>query len=365
MQKNVKQERRSNKKAIIFSGHNQRAVISLCRLFASQNIDFFIISNGPGDSINRTIYKDNIIFERKSNKLNLDLFSEISKKLESEVIYCPTSEFLNLFIYDNRSSISEYGISFIGPERDVYIRVSDKKSSLDIAKNVTALKLPSENSIYNAKAPCVLKPIHNRFGERIVYPIICQTQSEINKTLSIIEHDKYFCQKYIDGQSYYLCGYISRNGFYATYWQENMLQQAGGKSIVLARTCRNPGLDEDELISAVLRAGYTGPIMIEIIHSEREFYYIEMNPRFWGPLQLAIDSSNILDLYLEDIFEVDIHNNFNPSYLVNKYYSWRYGAQQSGLRVYPVARNLKCVDKLLVQYDVFNSVDSRDLSGAA
>src|SRR5690606_17064169 len=77
--------------------------------------------------------------------------------------------------------------------------------------------------------------------------------------------------------------------------------QPGGKSILAAQTCDNPGIDDARIFRSLHRNGYFGPFVMEVIYDGNDFWFIEINPRFWGPLQLGIDcGSRFLDLFLED-----------------------------------------------------------------
>jgi hypothetical protein len=140
-------------------------------------------------------------------------------------------------------------------------------------------------------APCVFKPKRNISNGVVLYPILCFDEQDVCDAVARLNADEWFIQRYVEGQSHYLCGYISRDGTYRAYWQTNLMQQPEGKSIVLARIGANPGVDEESFFSGLARQGYFGPVMMEIIEEATgKLNYIEINPRFWGPLQLAVDA---------------------------------------------------------------------------
>ena len=72
-----------NKTIIIFSGYNQRAVISFCRFAKSENIDFFIIAKNINDTILKSIYKNNVIYIRKSIDLDINEIIDCTKQLNT------------------------------------------------------------------------------------------------------------------------------------------------------------------------------------------------------------------------------------------------------------------------------------------
>lgn len=194
----------------------------------------------------------------------------------------------------------------------------------------------------------------------VLYPIIIQTEKDAKKVLGSIDVELYFAQNYINGQSYYLCGYLTKSGESAVYWQENLLQQPNGKSIVLARSCNNPGIQEKQIATALIDVGFHGPFMIEFIKSNGLFYFIEINPRFWGPLQLGLDfDSRFLNLYLKDQFGKMVMDFSKAE--ETKYYSWYFGAKNKPLKKYPGVDSVNNLEETMLANDVYNRYDTLDL----
>ncbi|AKJ38887.1 hypothetical protein [Methanosarcina barkeri] len=347
------------KRALLFSGYNQRSVIALCRYFSKIGIEILIVSSGKNDSIYQTVYNKNVIFERLDSRLNIQIFEKVASYYTGPIIYCPTSEYLNRFVLENYDELIKLDIEPGMPLEEIYTKVTNKRSSQDIVKYVSGVKIPKEMPVSEAKIPCVLKPYTNIADCKVLYPIICQDDSVLRDALSNIKPEYYFAQEFIEGQSYYLCGVLAKNGEFCCYWQENLLQQGNGKSMVLARSCKNPGLNENLFFNAIHSSGYYGIMMTEFIKRKDELYYIETNPRFWGPFQLAIDHcSRIMDFYMKEWFGVCTHGCNREA---TDYYAWYYGAKQSGLKKYPSINNINNVDFLLEKYDVYNRGDTVDL----
>jgi hypothetical protein len=351
------------KTALLFSGHNQRAVVALCRYFVQAGQDFAIVSAGKDDSIHLTDYKKNVVLDRQDTTLSVDLFADASRTLGRPLICCPTSEFLNFFIFDHAGALAKFGVETGMPERPIYERLTGKKSSQRIFHPIRHVRMPVEFPATSAQVPCILKPYANVTGGKVLYPIICITKDQLDRALRGIDPEDYFVQSYVDGQSYYLCGYLKRDGAFSGYWQENLLQQPGGKSIVLARTCPNPGLDQAAITGAISSMGYHGPLMVELIRSGGEFFYIETNPRFWGPLQLALSGPDMLSLYLEETFDGERKSGNDPGDDHETYYAWKFGAAQPGLKMFPAATNLANLDQLIDENDVFRAPDTIALHG--
>jgi hypothetical protein len=114
------------------------------------------------------------------------------------------------------------------------------------------------------------------------------------------------------------------------------------------------------VLSHLHRHGYHGPLMIEFIFTAEGGYYIETNPRFWGPLQLALDACPaLLDLYARD-------HGARPATLPGAaqaphYYAWSRGARASPTVTHPAGAVLRERDQLLRRHDVYARPDTMRL----
>lgn len=350
------------KAALIFSGYNQRAVIALCRYLTGIKQLFIIISANENDPIYKTDYRENVVLERSDNLLTFDLFREISGCYGRPLVYLPTSEFLNSFVLNNVESLDSINIQTGMPHKSIYYEITNKWSCQRIINKLSSIKLIKSQSLDKVKAPCVIKPYENVHEGKVLYPFICLNDDNLKKVRNSILYKNYFAQQYIDGQSYYYCAYISRYGDSYGYWQANFLQQPDGKSIVFAKLCENPGIDTTPLTKAISELGYFGPMMIEFIRNDNGFYFIEINPRFWGPLQLCVDAfPKLLDRYMFEWFDKTIKGHAKAS---SGFYSWYYGLKSatSAVKRYPELESIKNSDQLMLDADIYSRPDTIELS---
>jgi hypothetical protein len=354
---------------VVFSGHNERAVITLCRFFSASNLSFAIVCADQSDLVLHSEWHNQVVLSRIDRALDASLFDIVFQAVRevhgasAHPIYCPTSEFMNYFILHERNALQQIGWKIILPTGDVYAELTSKSSSPKVVEKLIGLVAPPELSMNNLQAPCVLKPRINVDDGKVHYPILCATDEELEKVLEDCDSQRWFAQRWIDGQSYYLCAYITSSGRYAHFWQQNLLQQPGGKSIVLARTVPNPGLPTEPLFLGLIEKKYHGPFMMEVIQGKTgDFYYIEINPRFWGPLQLALDACpEILRLFAYDVgIELDILN-FESSVdeHITHWYAWKQGAKLKECRRYPALAQIELtqsVENLLNSWDVYSGI---------
>lgn len=345
----------NSKKYLIFSGHNDRAVITLCRFMSRQNIDFQIVARDASDPIFNSPWGKNVSLIRSDRSVDLNLFKKIKNSSQDTLIYCPTTEFINDFSMKNRNELNRMGFDIPLPEYGIYSKLSNKKSSSEYIQQLCDLIPPQDIPWGSRELPCVFKPKSNISSGAVAYPKICFTDQDLEDSYLDLDPQQWFIQKYITGQSYYLCSYLSQCGEYASFWQENLVQQANGKSIVLARSSNNPGVNENKLFEKLHKSGYHGPLMMEIIiDANGSIYFIEINPRFWGPLQLALDACpHLLELFISDTSRH--HVQPLPRLTEPTWYSWAEGAQTAGCKIYPAAAVLSPVElaELIQKSDVY------------
>ena len=347
---------------LIFSGHNDRAVVSLCRFFDRAGLPFVIVAAGPGDAIHRTRWRGRVAYNRIDKIVDVAWLRQLAESLGS-LRYCPTTEFINHLMLAHREPLAEAGWQLGLPDRDLYAVLTSKARSQALVMALCPqLHLPGAQPMAAPRAPCVLKPIDNVAAGRVLYPILCRTELELDAALAGLDREPYFAQDFIFGQSHYLCAYVARDGRLAWFWQINLMQQPGGKSIVLARPGRNPGLDEGRLLRGLHARGFHGPLMLEVIESAGRLFYIEVNPRFWGPLQLALDvCPAILELFARDMgADPRLPAAQTPRQPV---YAWAFGAGEPGSVAYPAARALtpEQIQQMLQDHDVYAAADTRAL----
>lgn len=352
---------------VLFSGHNQRAIVALCRFLDSADQPFFIVSSDSDDAILHTHWRNHVLVQRTSKELDIVLMARIQlqiAKLGYTAALCPTSEFLNQFALENETILRAQGWKWILPPQPIYFSLTEKSLSPSVVRSLIGLEQPKLQLPNEWHAPCVLKPVRNVQEGRTLYPLLCPTASDLSMATKAVDSERWFAQEWVEGQSFYLCAYLDQLGEWDAFWQENLLQQPNGKSMVLARSCSNPGIDTHRLMSGLHKLGYRGPLMLELIQDQAGLHhFIEINPRFWGPLELTRRAHPAI-LYR---FLADLNGRRLPPSTQDAHpgvmYAWSFGAQQSPLRTYPAAKPIPPdqLARLLSEHDVYASSDTNAL----
>jgi hypothetical protein len=299
-----------SKSFVIFSGYNNRAIVSFCRQLKLLKQEFSIIASSMDDPIFKTAYRKQVRAVRSSKALDsFDLercLNEVRAfRPRKELVVCPSSEFLNHHLLENRSWFEARGCTIPLVEKDLYAKITNKRSFRDLCAG-HGLDVPRSLALNEFQFPFVAKPILNITASgKSLYPIIFRQQSDWERHGSLIENeDDYYYEEFIDGLSYYLLFYFPVNTGYPVhiFSQRNILQQAQGKSMLMAiSTELHRNAIADQLTSMLRGIGFHGLAMIELIKRGSRYYMIELNPRLWGPMQLLLNAgSDILSAFIQE-----------------------------------------------------------------
>lgn len=281
---------------LILSGANERAIVAAARDLKSQGIGFSIIARPSKDPIAGTFLAPHIIATRSIDRLDIDdlaqTLSRVRPQLPERLIYLPTSEALNRLVLQHQQRLEqEYGLEIPLPDLDTYATLSDKARFNALARGFGLELPPTEQEPRTAPLPLVAKP-HSEFSPHTgakLYPVLIFDEPQRQAFFAEAAEEDYFYQRYVDGQSHYYLFFFDHQGQAYSLFQENIAQQPNGKSIVAAQTCPCPSGDFLEKITACIRStGFFGFCMVEAITLNGKSYLIELNPRLWGPLSLAI-----------------------------------------------------------------------------
>lgn len=363
----------TNKALLIYSGYNQRAVISFIRFIKNYSIKYGIIASDKDDSIFETSYAGKVLYVRQSKELNVKEFSKIvqiacSKLDVNSVVIAPSTEGLNRWLIENRSEIETNGkVEIPLVSLEMYKVLSDKNSFSRFV-NEEGLKVPNEFNLANLPKNFVAKPRQYVSANGKSYsPIIINSESQKEAFLGCHDPSNFYFQEYVEGPSYYLLYYCSKNGKTYSYSQENLVQQSGGKSILCAveSTIHNEDIS-NSYVSLLSTLEFHGFIMIELKRKNGDYFMIEANPRFWGPFELVRKNRpDLFYAFLAD-YGFKISNSENTAKERGKYF-WLggYKSELLGKRRltyynYSESQLKEALDDWIL-HDIYNQDDTRKI----
>ncbi|MBQ3839239.1 MAG: hypothetical protein II819_04725 [Fibrobacter sp.] len=312
---------------VIFSGFNMRAVFAFLRTLEKNHLDFYIIALPQDDSIFKSKYKQNILISRRKKQLDLQDITNCLSKVKTftraeHLFIAPSTEALNRFLQKNRVHFEQMGCTIPLVTNDLYNNISDKVSFRDLCK-ANGILVPTKVEFDKKNIPFVIKPKYYENKEILSAPIIVNSEEVFNSTT--FNSNDYFCEKFIEGHSYYLLYYFSKKQTIYKLFQENIAQQPFGKSIIAAQLSSDFP-DDSKFIELFKKNNFCGLVMVEVRKKDNQLCMIEANPRFWGPSQLFVDYGlNFFEYFLEDYgFPIQHTNSLNKDVR----YFWNGGLSQ-------------------------------------
>ncbi len=362
-----------NKKTIlVFSGYNNRAIITFLRTLEKNDIsNYKIVAMGEKDYIFRTIYKSKVWYVRQSQELTIDVLKLIIDKLRTEknesFWIVPSSEFLNRFMLEKREELCSIGCEIPLVSKELYEKISDKSSfkklcmeqGLSVPQNI-----PVSREFFEA---FVAKPFtyFSKDG-RNYSPVLIKNENDCKRFNDNYDKSLFYYEQYIEGESYYLLYYFSQNKGVYSYSQKNLVQQPEGKSIVMAVSSDLHKCDIGKRYEKMfMELGFYGLVMIELRKCKDTYYMIEANPRLWGPSQLFYDSEcNFFEVMLLDNGFIDTDVIFREK---DSMYFWNGGVQQTknkGKELVYLGVEEKEICKFndeLINCEIYNRFDTKEL----
>jgi hypothetical protein len=321
----------TSKALLVWWFTNKRAGAVLAARAVELGIKVVIVAGESDKSLGPFLRENCLILLRELEAFDEKKFELLLDEMKyllgvEQIMIAPTSEYLQHKISQSTSFTQQ----LFSPMSNVnYKLLSSKSWSTNFVSDFSEIETPRELTHKGLTPPFVLKPIENVHGENTLKPLLINHQKILEKATALPNFEFFFPQEYVPPPSFYWCGYRSKNGEISFYWQQNIVQQSHGGSMVLAKLKepRNAEHLAKQIELLLVRLEYVGPLMVEFRGPKLTF--IEWNPRFWGPLLLSqARGLNVVDSFLSDwfgpfqekvknsCFNFDLGDYYVPSLLV-------------------------------------------------
>lgn len=298
---------------LVFSGGNDRAIFGFLRALRLCGQRAHIVARTPDDRVLRSDFRKDVLWVRPTHALTLEIFADCIQHVRAKagnqpLALLPSTEYFNTFILRHRPAIEGMGCKIPLIDVDLYAQLSEKRSAADFFSRA-GVQIPIELFYPNITPPVVAKPIRNVSSSgQSLYPHLLGTQAQLDAFLSDHDTDDFFFQEYVQGDSHYLLFHLSEKRESDVIWsQHNLLQQPGGKSMLLAEGSDfHQSETATRILDALREVRYSGLGMVEVIRHQNRDVFIEMNPRIWGPVQLCVDQGQpLLQAFIGEILYDD------------------------------------------------------------
>jgi len=283
-------------KVLIFLANTRAAIAEIRSLIGYKQVEIHIADEKKKFSnylkFRKYFSKNNYHTYKNKDKLIGFLLNLRTKIGNYEILQ--NGEPILRFLLDYKELLKKNGITIHLPTTNIYNKFSDKLSFILECQQFKIL-VPEE-IVFPSKFlnPFVIKPktLKNE-SDVLDAPMLIENIESYNKLVVLnINIEKHIVQEFISGISYYYCGAYKSGEKIINFTQKNLHQQPDGNSVIRAVPADLPVEIIEKIDLMMSQNNWDGVMMIEMKKSKANgnFYAIECNPRFWGPLQLALDN---------------------------------------------------------------------------
>jgi predicted ATP-grasp superfamily ATP-dependent carboligase len=293
---------------ILILDANQRSALAACRsLGVNPNNTIYTADDSTKALAGHSRYSKKYA-QHPSPKLNPEAFCDWLKQFVADekidIVY-PMTEITSQLVLMNKEQLENCNIPFA--DYDKVMAIADKGKLVKLAKALS-IPYPETHFFGNSaqfddsfvtKYPVVLKPCLSQIwkGDHWLNSTvhIAANESELKQLLQekeyFLEHE-FMLQEFIPGNGAGIFA-LYNQGEPVTFFAHQRLREKppqGGVSVLSTSAPLNPQLKDiaEKLLTAT---GWHGVAMVEFrIADDGTPYLMEINTRFWGSLQLSIDS---------------------------------------------------------------------------
>jgi predicted ATP-grasp superfamily ATP-dependent carboligase len=296
---------------VLLTDTHWRTAYYVCKALAKKGIK--VIGLKTVDSIfDKSSYYSDIIAVPSLETYPEEWLYKIQQIASGDEMLIPVSVEAIKFVVSNKARLSK--ILLVPPISLERIMLAlDKRETL---KFVESIGIPTpvtfypmslseaEDALLETKFPVVLKlrqerniPPQERYG--IAYNIV-EFRKLYRELLAI--QSSLLMQEYISGQGVGVSILADKGTILAIFQHQRLREQfkTGGPSTFCS--CFNSKVLEDYALMFARKSKWSGIAMLEFKYNpdKKTFYFMEVNPRFWGSMELAIISGvNFPYLFLE------------------------------------------------------------------
>jgi len=296
---------------VLLTDTHWRTSYYVCKALAKKGVK--VIGLKTVDSIfDKSSHYSNIIIVPSLETYPEEWLCKIQQIASGDEILMPVSVEAIKFVASNKTRLSKILLIPPIPLEQIMLALDKRESqkfieSIGIPTPVTFYPMSlndAEDALLETKFPVVLKlrqerniPPRERYG--IAYDIV--EFRKLYRKLSVIQ-SPLLMQEYISGQGVGVSILADKGTVLAIFQHQRLREQfkTGGPSTFCSYF--NSKVLEDYASMFARKSEWSGIAMLEFKynHDKKTFYFMEINPRFWGSMELAIISGvNFPYLFLE------------------------------------------------------------------
>ncbi len=330
-------------KILVLDGET-RTALAVVRALKGEDIEIGVVASSYYSIAGSSKFAD-IAFLSPDNNQNPDLFRDWLHKLIKEWkpdFVIPNTDATQEIIYNDYDNFNKYP-SLCMVEKDLFEKVVNKFQLLSIAKEleihtpITKLithQNSAEIDLSSFNFPVVLKPAQTakKINDRItkLTAVYFNAKAEILEYLAKYPNYDFLIQEVIQGEAIGFFTICKKGEPIIEFAHKRILEKppSGGVS-VLSKSIPLAEASVEKSLLLLKHLGWDGPAMVEYKRTaDGKFFLMEINTRFWGSLQLSIDSGLNFPKYYFEAFcqnRNSTQTGVIPNYKTDIYLRWTLG----------------------------------------
>jgi predicted ATP-grasp superfamily ATP-dependent carboligase len=317
---------------VLVTDSNYKHTLGIIRALGKRGIDVYVLSEDSNSLAIQSKYcKGEICI---NNPTEFD--SEIVNLILTNNIKCILPVGINSYkrFYKFKNKLDEIGVFCPLADKNKFDICVSKYETLHLAeklkvpvpKTILLNKNNIKNLIKEMQYPCVLKAEQEIGGSIVKYiKRPADIQTILDKTLS--EHPNmlisdFLLQEYIRGEGYGFFAVYNKGKCGATFQHRRLREMppSGGHSVSAESVFDNQLMEYGKKILDELK--WHGVGMVEFKKTNKgDFVLMEVNPKFWGSLDLALEAGVNFPYELVKLAQ-DKSLEFSNTYHINFRYHW-------------------------------------------
>ncbi len=319
------------KNRILFLDAEARSTLSIIRSVGKNyNFDIYVAGRNNNDICRFSKYTKKFLrysdpLESKKQFLNsLELIV-----LENEIDFIFPCSDLTLYPICDSYFYNKYSQKLIAPSKESYLITFDKRKMNEIALKSGVL-VPKDYKIETVQFPCVIKPRQSRFyvNDTMVHGFreFVNNEQEANIFLDSIKNidTTPLIQEVIEGEGNGIFIAAKDGEIFSSFAHERIREVPPGGG---ASTLRKSSKIDKELFDytkkLISNLKWDGIAMVEF----KGKYFMEINGRPWGSMDLAVSSgvdfpSMMIEIFVNNKNIDELKKQFDKSYDTNHHAKW-------------------------------------------
>ena len=316
---------------ILFLDAEARSTLSIIRSIGrNYDFDIYVAGRNKNDICRFSRYTEKFLIYKDPLKSKIGFLESLeSIVLENKVDFIFPCSDLTLYPICDSYFYNKYNSKLIAPSNESYLSTFDKREMNEIAKRCDVL-IPKDYELDEITFPCVIKPRQSRFyiDDTMAHGFreFVNNNHEMDIFMDSIKNmdTTPLIQEVIEGEGNGVFIAAKDGEIFASFAHERIREvPPGGGASTLRKAANIDNELYDSAKKLISELKWTGIAMVEF----KGKYFMEINGRPWGSMDLAVSSgvdfpSMMINIFVYNKNIDELKKLFNKSYDEHHYAKW-------------------------------------------